>query len=267
MRFFLVGITLLTVPRSKEKPAPACQRGFPNIRCRSLGSAGLGYSAFKCVRGRVLQVLESSLRLFDQDSKCLRLMDRQIGQNLAVDLDVCLVQAIDEASVGQAVLTRSGVDALDPERTEVALAILAVAVSILQRLLDCLLGDADGVLAAAVETLSCAQNLLVLCVGGNASLRVPCHDLLKTTDPTGLDAAAVRQEILRNLLGIRLCENHGAARIANELVGTLDHAVALAGSSSFHLAGTGNFEPLLGGRLGLHLGHFAFLSMGLENRG
>src|SRR5690606_22466234 len=54
----------------------------------------------------------------------------------------------------------------------------------------------------------------------------------------------------------------GAAGIADELVGALDHAVALAGGSRKHLAGAGDLEPLLGGRLGLHLGHFACLLIG-----
>jgi hypothetical protein len=38
----------------------------------------------------------------------------------------------------------------------------------LHALLDRLLGDADSVLAAAVKTLGCLKNLLVLGVGGNA---------------------------------------------------------------------------------------------------
>src|SRR5690606_7498803 len=109
--------------------------------------------------------------------ECLRLVDREIRQHLAVDLDAGLVEAVDEAAIGQAVLADSGVDALDPERAEIALAILAVAIGILQRLLDSLLGDADGVLAAAVETLGLGENLLVLGVGGNASLYA-CHVMI-----------------------------------------------------------------------------------------
>src|SRR5690606_19858960 len=63
------------------------------------------------------------------------------------------------------------------------------------------------------------------------------------------------------LLGIGFSENHRAASVADELVGTLDHAMALAGSGGQNLAGAGDLEPLLRGRLGLHLGHFAFLSL------
>src|SRR5690606_34647966 len=68
----------------------------------------------------------------------------------------------------------SRVDALDPQSAEIALAGLAVAVGVLERLLDCLLGNTNGVLTAAVETLSLGKNLLVLGVGGNAPLHA-CH--------------------------------------------------------------------------------------------
>ena len=57
--------------------------------------------------------------------------------------------------------------------------------------------------------------------------------------------------------GIARCQNHRAALIADLLVGTLDHAMALAGGTRLDLAGRGDLEALLGRRLGLHLGHFA----------
>src|SRR5690606_31079500 len=66
-------------------------------------------------------------------------------------------------------------------------------------------------------------------------------------------------------LGVRFGQNHRAAGVADELVGTLDHAVALAGRSRQNLAGPGDLEPLLRGRFGLHLGHFASFSMWLHD--
>ena len=50
-------------------------------------------------------------------------------------------------------LAHRGVDALDPQGAELALAVLAVAVGVLHRLVDRGLGGADGVLAAAEEAL------------------------------------------------------------------------------------------------------------------
>src|SRR5690606_27491339 len=143
---------------------------FPNRSVAELReNAGLSYSALKSVRRGVLEILKRSLRLRHQSGESLRLMDGHVGQHLAVDLDAGLVQAVDEAAVGQAVLTHRSVDALDPQGAEVALAGLAVAIGVLQRLLDRLLGDADGVLATAVKALGGFQDLLVLGVAGSAS--------------------------------------------------------------------------------------------------
>ena len=75
-------------------------------------------------------------------------------------------------------LAHGGIDALDPQRAEGALLGLAVAILILQRLLDGLLGDPDRVLAAAIVTLGGLQNFLVLGMGGNAALYA-CHGLLR----------------------------------------------------------------------------------------
>jgi hypothetical protein len=89
-------------------------------------------------------------------------VDGHVGQHLAIDLDAGLAETVDQAAIGQAVLSRGGVDTLDPQRAEIALADLAVAIGILQRLLDRLLGDPDGVLAAAVESLGLARTFLCL---------------------------------------------------------------------------------------------------------
>ena len=65
-------------------------------------------------------------------------------------------------AVGQALLARRGVDALDPQRAEVALTVLAVAVGVLLGLVHRRLGGADGVLAAAVEALGRLRTFLCL---------------------------------------------------------------------------------------------------------
>src|SRR5690606_16929880 len=238
--------------------------GFPISNCECLGSAAaLSYCALKLVRRGVLEVLKGGLRLGDQCAECLRLVDREVGKNLTVDLDASLVQAVNEAAVGQAVLTDSSIDALDPQSAEIALAILPVAICVLKRLLNRLLGDADGVLATAVETLGLGKNLLVLSVGGYAPFDA-CHLMISLNSlPAGSDAAAVGQEVCLDVLGVGFSKNHRAARVADELVGTLDHPMAFTGSSRQHLARSSDFEPLFRGRLGLHLGHFAFLSLRL----
>src|SRR6185312_2104910 len=93
---------------------------------------------------------------------------RDIGEDLAVHVDASHVQAVDKLRVGEAFQARRGVDALDPQGAEHALADLAVAVGVLAGLVHRGLGRADGVLAAAVEALGLFQDLLVLGVGGDA---------------------------------------------------------------------------------------------------
>ena len=72
-------------------------------------------------------------------------MHGEIGEDLAVDFDPGLVQAIDKSAIGQAEFTRRGVDALDPQGAEVALLGATVAIGILFGLLDGLNGDAEDV--------------------------------------------------------------------------------------------------------------------------
>ena len=86
-----------------------------------------------------------------------------------------LLEPVDEPAVVQAERAHRRVEPLDPQRAEGALSALAVAVGVLVRLLDRLLGDADGVLAPAVIALGGLEDLLVLGVSGDAALDA-CHD-------------------------------------------------------------------------------------------
>src|SRR6185369_6802785 len=93
---------------------------------------------------------------------------RDIREDLAVHFDPGQIQAVDKSGVGEAFEPGRGVDPLDPQRAEVALADLAVAVGVLAGLVHGRLGGADGVLTAPVEALGLLENLLVLGVGGDA---------------------------------------------------------------------------------------------------
>src|SRR5258705_297421 len=95
---------------------------------------------------------QSGLRLFNDRLERGRLVDREIREHLAVDCHAGLGKPIDELGIVQAERTHGGIETLDPQGAERALSPLAVAEGILVRLLDRLLGDADGVLAAAVKT-------------------------------------------------------------------------------------------------------------------
>src|SRR3546814_9899494 len=70
-------------------------------------------------------------RLVDDLLERLRLADRQVREDLAVELDAGELQAVHEHRIGHAVLPPAGVDALDPQRAEVALSVAAVTVGVL----------------------------------------------------------------------------------------------------------------------------------------
>src|SRR5208283_2183481 len=111
-----------------------------------------------------------ALRLLDDRGEGGGLADGELGEDLAIDLDPRRSERRDKPAVGEAVLAHRRVDPLDPQGAELALAVLAVAVGVLHRLVDGGLGGADGILAAAEEALGLLQNLLVLGVGGYAPL-------------------------------------------------------------------------------------------------
>src|SRR5436189_3624559 len=86
---------------------------------------------------------------------------REIGEHLAVNLDVGAPQARHEGGIAHAELAHRRVDARDPQRPEGALLVAPIAVGILPRLHHRLLGDAVDVAAAAAEALRLLQDLLV----------------------------------------------------------------------------------------------------------
>src|SRR6476619_4276470 len=112
---------------------------------------------------------QRGLGLFDDDLEGRRLHDRELRHHLAVDGDAGLSESVDEFRVVQPERPHRGIDALDPERAEAALLVLAVAVGVLHRLFHRLLGDADGVAATAVVALGRLVDLLVLGVRSDAA--------------------------------------------------------------------------------------------------
>ena len=66
----------------------------------------------------------------DQGVERLGVGDGQVGEDLAIHLHSGVLQAVDEAVVGQALRTGGGVDALNPQGTEITLPGPAVAVGV-----------------------------------------------------------------------------------------------------------------------------------------
>src|SRR5918998_4649362 len=63
-------------------------------------------------------------------SKGLGVAHGYVGQNLAVDLDAGLLEAVHELAVGESLLAGGGVDAHDPKAAEVALLVATVPVGV-----------------------------------------------------------------------------------------------------------------------------------------
>src|SRR5882757_9243361 len=112
---------------------------------------------------------QRGLGLFGDRLERRRLVDGEVRQHLAVHRDARLRQAVDKHAVGHAERAHRRVQALDPQRAKRALLALAVAEGVLAGLLHRLLGGADGVLAAAVESLGGLEDFLVLGVRGHTA--------------------------------------------------------------------------------------------------
>src|SRR5262249_14431584 len=151
--------------------------------------------------------------------------------------------------------------------TKGALAALAVAIGVLHRLLDRLLGDADGVLAAAIVTLAFFRIFLCLAWAGTPRLtraidhsiripgstkpgheyraRIPGEAAPQKLRSPGIRSPGIGHVFLDNPR-IAVAQHHRATRAADELGRPLDHAVTLALGLNFYLARAGHLEALLG---------------------
>jgi len=85
---------------------------------------------------RLARRLRRAVGLPDSDG----LLIREVGENTPVDLDAGDAQALYEPVIGHPVGPGRGVDPLDPQPPEIALAVLAVAVGVGHRVEDLLLG-------------------------------------------------------------------------------------------------------------------------------
>src|SRR5215475_4345508 len=99
-------------------------------------------------------------RLIHQSLEGVGLVHGEIGEDLAVNLDPGLGEPADKSAVGQAVETAARVDALDPERAEIALLLLAPDIGVLHRTIGRGVRRGDVVLAPAIEALDGLEDLL-----------------------------------------------------------------------------------------------------------
>src|SRR3569833_2978573 len=115
------------------------------------------------IAGRLLQwSFKSGFRrgrLIHQSLEGGGLVDGEVGTHLAVDLDTGAGEPADKSAVGHAVLAASRVYALDPERAEIPLALLAADIIVLQRLIDSSIGRGDVVLATAAHAFGLLEDI------------------------------------------------------------------------------------------------------------
>src|SRR5262249_33010517 len=114
------------------------------------------------LRGRASGLFEGRLRLLGERPECLRVADGELGEHLAIQLDVGLLHPGDELVVREAVGARARVDPHDPEPAERPLLRLAVAVRVGQRVVALLLGVAIGALLQPPVALRLGENLAAL---------------------------------------------------------------------------------------------------------
>ena len=131
--------------------------------------------------------LQRRFGLIDNGTEGFGLMHGQIGQNLTVHLDTGFRQTVDETRVGQSLVmgADSGVDALDPQGAELALARLAVACGVLVGLVDGLRGGAEIPRTGAIVTFGRVKNLLVTAMGDGTTFGAG-HLYVSQSDKGGL---------------------------------------------------------------------------------
>lgn len=100
------------------------------------------------------QLILCVLYLLYNCSESSRIVKSEVGEHLAVHLDTALVEEAHQLRVAEVVHTGSGVDTLDPESTEVAFFVFAVAVSVGKTFFPCVLSYGPYV-AAAAKVASC----------------------------------------------------------------------------------------------------------------
>ena len=131
-------------------------------------------AAEACGRAQALSLARASVAACDQRGERGRLPHGEVGEDLAVDLDLGEAQAGDEPAVAGAVLAAGGVDPLDPERPEVALAGPAVAERVPPGVHDGLVGGLVGPALVAVVALGPLEDGPALLLDVDGALD-PCH--------------------------------------------------------------------------------------------
>ena len=87
----------------------------------------------------------------------------QVGQHLAVQLDVVLMEFAHKHRIGDTVDAATGIDTVNPQRAELSLLGFAVAVGVGLTFLPLVLGYCPNVFTSAPITLGAVEDFLSAC--------------------------------------------------------------------------------------------------------
>src|SRR4051794_31935572 len=90
-----------------------------------------GRAAAECLRENYLRSVQGGARLLGERTKRLRIANGDVGEDLPIHFDAGEAESVDEDAVAHVVLAGRRVDADDPQATEIALLVLAIAVRVL----------------------------------------------------------------------------------------------------------------------------------------
>lgn len=121
------------------------------------------------------------------------MLSGELGQDLAVKFDLFVFERFDKAAVFDTQVGQRGVDAVDPEGSEVAFAHAAVAVRVGQRFNQCFAGALDIAVAQTAEALGRCQDLLVFTADYFSSFD-SSHDLIIICPSFGVYAGYPRKQ-------------------------------------------------------------------------
>src|SRR5579875_678234 len=206
---------------------------------RGLGLAGLA--------GVLGQRLSGHL---DQRGERGRVGHGEVGQHPPVNLHTRGLQTLDEPVVRNAVAACRGVDALDPQPPEGALAVLAVAVRVGHRVEHLLLGLAVHPRPLATVATRPLQHDPALLVGVGR----PFHACHRSLLPLSSRIRLLSQQ-LPDLLDVVLRDRPFPVEPGGPAGRLVLEQVITVGAPAHHLPGTGHLEPLRGAAVRLHLRH------------
>ena len=105
--------------------------------------------------------LQSLLCCVAQLCEVCSVVDRDLGEHLAVDVDAALLQTIDQLAVAHAVLSCCSVDSGNPQSSVLSLLHLSSNICGSERSHNCRISCSEVLALLAVETLSLLQYLLM----------------------------------------------------------------------------------------------------------